>query len=107
MDNFDLREFLYNNILLREDLDIKKDNEVSSLYFVKQMYGGDEEGGWYYDLFQYSSPEEKIPEGFFTDEEMKTLKGGEAVNTPEGYFKILIEPYPKSMDGTDTYEPYS
>lgn len=54
MDNFDLREFLYNNILLREDLDITpeyvttllNDNGINDEYF-ESMDGKYIEGGVY------------------------------------------------------------
>ena len=54
MDNFDLRKFLYDNILLREDLDITpeyvttllNDNGIDDDYF-KSMGGMEIEGGEY------------------------------------------------------------
>lgn len=84
-------------------------NLVSSLYYVDRLYGGPEEGGWFYDAFRYIGPETD-KEKFLTEEEIKTLEeDGEIqiLGMQLSYIRILGEQYPKKLDGTDNYEPYS
>jgi hypothetical protein len=87
-------------------------NGVRSVYYVKRAYGGPEEGGRYYDVYEYVCPEEDIEAEGFSSEEAETLRNNDPVydNTSVGgsaEYRIVTEKYPKELDGTDTYEPYS
>ena len=90
----------------------RQPNKVRSVYYVKRAYGGPEEGGRYYDVYEYVCPEEDIEAEGFSPEEAETLRNNDPIydNTSVGgsaQYRIVTERYPKELDGTDTYEPYS
>ncbi len=82
---------------------------VKSIYFLKPKYGGPEEGGWWYDVYEYVCPEEDI-DNEFSPEEAEELRSKGYLDVDgryNGRYIITTEEYPKKLDGTDTYEPYS
>ena len=85
-------------------------NPVSSLYLVYREYGGPEEGGWWYDRYEYIAPEEEAS-NYLGPEGMQELEQYGEVDASDrrgnASYKILGEKYPKALDGTDNYEPYS
>jgi hypothetical protein len=90
---------------------LPRPNNVASVYYISRAYAGPEEGGRYYDVYEYVCPAEDIDKEF-SPEEAKTLKDNEPIydNTSVGgsaEYRIVYEEYPKQLDGTDTYEPYS
>ena len=90
---------------------LNENEGVRSVYYIDRAYGGPEEGGWWYDVYEYICPVGDI-EYQFTPEEAETLNSGEMVydNSSVGGgagYRIMDEKHPKELDGTDTYEPYS
>lgn len=83
---------------------------IRSLYLVFSEYGGPEEGGWWYDRFEYVAPEADVAK-YLNPQEMQELHEFGEVDVYIGRriasYKILGEIYPKAFDGIDNYEPWS
>lgn len=82
---------------------------IESLYLVFSEYGGPEEGGWWYDRYQYVAPKKDVAK-HLNPQEIEELEQRGKVDVYMGRLKpsyqILAESYPKEMDGSDNYEPW-
>ena len=82
---------------------------IGSLYLVYSEYGGPEEGGWYYNRYEYVAPEEDIAKHLNPQEIQELREFGEVdvyIGRRTASYQILGESYPKALDGTDNYQPW-